>query len=102
MNGTNVHWLIFGLIDALRDEDPRISVPTVGCTLDYEMLGGTLTMSFGCPYEIEIGTHQWLIKTGISGQYEACVFESTGDMRQCSRELTILKLMLPQRATISP
>lgn len=102
MNGVNVHWLIFGLIDALRDEDTRVSKPQVGCEMYYDMLGGRLTMDFGSPYEIAIWTDAWQIKTGISGPYEARVSESIGDMRRCSRELTVLRLMLPYRATVSP
>lgn len=102
MNGVNVHWLIFGLIDALRDEDPRVSKPLVGCEMSYDMLGGKLTMDFGSPYAITIWTDKWRLKTGITGPYEARVSECIGDMRQCTRELTVLKMMLPYRATVSP
>ena len=94
MNGANVHWLIFGLIDALRENDPRVSKPEVGCEMYYDMLGGRLTMEFGSPYTIAIWTDEWRIETGISGAYEARVTECSGDIRRCTRELTVLKLIL--------
>ncbi len=102
MNGTNIHWLIFGLIDALRDEDPRVSKPDVGAEMYYDMLGGRLTMDFGSPYTIEIWTNDWRITAGISGPYEAQVFDSVGDMRLCKRELTVLRMMLPTRNSVVP